>query len=241
MKKLAAFFTPFIAGSLAVLLFSCNSGGGDKDDKKGTDTSVVQKTTTPVFTPYNVMLIEHQVKDFDTWKGGYLAHDSMRQAYGITQGSLGRGLEDPNTVVVVSKISDIAKAKEFASSPDLKEAMEKAGVVGKPTISYIHVLRNDSSRIQIKERMIVSHKVKDFDAWLKVYDNGEGVTKRAEYGMIDRGLARGVDDPNMVYVVFAISDMAKAKARGQSPELKKLMQDAGVLGEPKIFMYSLVQ
>ncbi len=240
MKKCSVLFTPLIAGSLAVMLFSCNSGGGDKDDKKGTDSSVVQNTTTPVFVPYNVMLIEHHVKDFAIWKEGFLAHDSMRQAYGITKGGIGRGLQDSNDVVVVSKVTDVAKAKEFAGSPGLKEAMEKAGVVGKPTISYINVQRNDTTKSTFVERMMVSHKVKDYDAWLKVYD-AEGKAKRAENGMIDRGLARGVDDPNMVYLVFAVSDMAKAKARGQSPELKKLMQDGGVIGEPTMFMYRLVQ
>ncbi len=57
--------------------------------------------------------------------------------------------------------------------------------------------------------------------------------------MIDRGLARGIYDSNMIYIVFAITDIAKAKARIASPKLKKIMMDAGVQGPPKIYYYRL--
>ena len=83
---------------------------------------------------------------------------------------------------------------------------------------------------------MVVHHVKDFDAWLKVYD-GEGKAKRMEEGFMDRGMARGVDDPNMVCLVFALMDMAKAKAAITSDAKKKLMTDAGVDSPPQIFFY----
>jgi hypothetical protein len=52
------------------------------------------------------------------------------------------------------------------------------------------------------------HRVQDFDAWLKVTD-AEGMTKNG--GRPDEwGMARGVDDPNVVTVVlFIISDLKK--------------------------------
>ena len=111
---------------------------------------------------------------------------------------------------------------------------------GAPTFSYIDVVRNDDTKIDQKERLMVVHKVKNYNAWLKVYD-GEGKETRAANGLIDRGLGRGVNDSNMVYIVFAITDMAKAKARLSSPELKKIMTDAGVEGAPKSFFYRIVE
>ena len=57
--------------------------------------------------------------------------------------------------------------------------------------------------------------------------------------MVERGMARGMDDPNMVYIVFAVTDMDKAKARITSEELKTLMTDAGVEGPPSITFYTL--
>jgi quinol monooxygenase YgiN len=85
---------------------------------------------------------------------------------------------------------------------------------------------------------MIAHRVKDFEAWLKVFDE-EGPAKRKENGFLDRGLARGLDNPNMVYIVFAITDKEKAKARINSAELKKIMTDAGVEGPPQFMYFSL--
>jgi hypothetical protein len=53
-------------------------------------------------------------------------------------------------------------------------------------------------------------------------------------------MARSADDPNMVALVFAITDMEKAKASINSEAKKKLMKDGGVEGVPQMFYYRLV-
>ncbi len=187
-------------------------------------------------TMFTSMVVKHPVKDFNAWKPHFMAHDSVRLAYGLHTIGVGRGIQDTNTVGIVMRVDDIQKAKAFASMPELKAVMDSAGVTGPPTIDYIHVVRNDSSKIEQMDRVMVSHHVKDFGAWLKVFDT-EGPATRASFGMIDRALGRGVDDTNMVYMVFAITDMAKAQARSQSEELKKLMEEAGVDSPPNIWAY----
>ncbi len=242
MKRIFAIIT---AG---VILFfsSCNSNGKETEatttDSTTTTTAGVDTTTVaePAFTPFKVFMVHHHVKNFDTWKAAYMAHDSMRQAYGITHYVIGRELGDSNMVMVIDKMNDEKRAKEFAGLPKLKEAMQKAGVNSAPIFSYVNVIRNDDSKIDQKDRIMIAHKVKDFDTWLKAYD-GEGKATREANGMIDRGMARGIDDSNMVYIVFAVTDMAKAKARAASPELKKIMMDAGVMGQPKVYFYKLVE
>jgi hypothetical protein len=239
MKRLPALF---VILSL-VLLSSCGGGTGSQETKAA-DTAVAvappPAEVKPAFVPYNAMMIEHKVKDFDKWKEGYLAHDSVRKVYGITAEGLARDLKDSNYVYVLEKIEDLQKAKAFAKLPDLKKVMMKAGVTGPPTFSYANVLRESDSPIDITTRLMVTHHVKNFESWLKAYD-AEGVATRASYGMIDRALARGLVDSNMVTLLFAITDMDKAKARGNSPELKKIMTDAGVVGPPKIQWFRIVK
>ena len=230
--------TAILATGIILFFSSCGSGSG-KEEKKSEDTTAAAAVAEPVFTPFKLAIIQHRVKDFDKWKAGYLAHDSVRKAYGISQFVLGRSLEDSNMVIVIDKMNDVQKAKEFSTLPSLKDAMMKAGVTGAATFSYIDVVRSDDTKMDQKDRIMVVHKVKDFDAWLKVYD-AEGKAKRAENGLVDRGLGRGIDDPNMVSIVFAVTDMAKAKARIASEELKKIMTDAGVEGPPQIIYYRLV-
>lgn len=239
MKQILA----FLSAVMLLTLVSCNNNEPAKEEAKITSEATLttaKVTVTPTFQPFTVTLIQHKVKDFDKWLPLYEAHDSARKASGLTEIGLERGLDNNNEITVAFKTDDLQKAKDFNNSPGLKEAMQKGGVIGSPTISYITVIRDDNSRIEQKDRLLVVHHVKDFDAWLKVFDS-EGKETRAGYGLIDRGIARGVDDPNIVHVIFAVTDMAKAKARVGSPELKKMMTDAGVDGPPTINFYRLVR
>lgn len=188
---------------------------------------------------FNVVLILHPVKDFDMWKPHYMAHDSVRQAYGMRHMTLGRGVDDPNMVLIALRADNVEKAKEFIMMPELKTVMDSAGVTGPPTFHYMHTVRFDTPTDTLKDRVIIWHRVKDFDTWLKVFDN-EGRKTRMEHGLVDRGLARGIDDPNMVYIVFGVTDMEKAKTRSSSEELKGIMAEAGVEGPPEAFWYKVV-
>ncbi|MBI1783158.1 MAG: hypothetical protein HYR66_17600 [Sphingobacteriales bacterium] len=238
MKQISA----LLSAAMLVTFFACNNSDPVKEQTKTTaDTTATTKPAEPpAFQPYTIVTVHHKVKDFDKWLSVYQADDSARKANGLTEIGIGRGLDNNNEITVAFKADDIQKAKDFTKSPGLKTAMQKAGVTGPPTISYLTVIRDDNSNIEQKERLMVAHHVKDFDAWLKVYDS-EGKATRAANGLIDRGLARGVDDPNTVYVLFAVTDIGKAKARANSPELKKLMTDAGVDGPPTINFYKLTK
>ena len=239
MKRLPG----LIAICMIAFLISCGSGPA-KDDTKAADTTAAvappPEEVKPVFVPFNVVTIQHKVKDFGKWQEAYLGHDSVRKAYGITHWLIGRDLRDSNVVYVLDKMEDLAKAETFSKLPNLKEAMKKAGVVSAPGFSYAVVVRNNDSAIESNDRVSVSHHVKDYSTWLKAFD-AEGASTRATNGMVDRLLARSLVDSNMIYIVFAVTDMAKAKARVGSPELKKVMTDAGVDSPPTIRWYRLVK
>lgn len=211
--------TAFISMA-AVFLISCGS----------------KKTATIPAADEIVAIVQHPVANYDNWKPVFDRDDSARKSYGITTLGVGRGIDDPNQVIMFFRVQDTAKANEFMARPTLKDTMQAAGVTAPPTFEFVHTIRNDTSKTDIQDRLLVKHKVKDFDAWLKVFDN-EGMETRKENGMIDRALARGTTDPNMVYILFAISDWTKANARFQSDDLKKIMQDAGVEGAPTVVKY----
>jgi quinol monooxygenase YgiN len=219
----------FVAAGLFACVFLFASGC--KTEPKVAETPIPS-------TSFKFSMVKHTVKDYNAWKAVYMANDSLRDAYGISKYVIGRGTDDTTMTFVVEKISDIQKVKEFAASPGLKSAMESGGVTGTPTVAFAEMLRLDTSTNAQTNRVIISCKVKDFDAWLKVFD-GEGGSVRAAHGMADRALARDLDDPNTVYIAFIITDREKANARFQSEELKKLMADSGVEGPPSFFFYTV--
>jgi hypothetical protein len=239
MKRL-----PFMLCTIMVVfLFSCNNEPA-KEETKAADTAataaVPPAEIKPVFTPFKIIYIQHKVKNFATWEKAYFSHDSVRKAYGITHFLIGRDLRDSNLVYVADKMEDFEKAKAFAALPGLKTAMKAAGVISQPGFSYGEVIRSNDSATDIADRLGIAHHVKDFNAWLKVFD-AEGPAARAAYGMVDGSIARSLVDSNMVYLTFVVTDMAKAKARGSSPELKAIMKDAGVDSPPTIRWYRVVQ
>jgi hypothetical protein len=226
-------FKFIFTGIIAIAISSCNSSGTKTDEAKQPETAA----TLPAAS-FDVVAVMHPVADYSKWLPAFNDDAANRKAAGLIDIGLGRGLDDSNMVVIMMKATDMQKAKEFSNSPGLKEAMQKAGVTAEPKISMVHVIRNDSSTTSQTNRMMVSHHVKDFNAWLKVYDN-EGMAKRADEGFTDRALGRGIEDTNMVYLVFAVNDLAKAKASITSEAKKKLMTDAGVDGPPQMFFYNL--
>ena len=85
--------------------------------------------------PY--ITIRHKVKDYDAWKPLFDAHGATRAAAGCKGGHLLRSVDDPNEVVIFFEWDTMENARRFASSPDLKEAMEQAGVVDQPDVYFL--------------------------------------------------------------------------------------------------------
>jgi hypothetical protein len=80
--------------------------------------------------------IHLKVKDYITWRTGYDGHEKNRVSAGITNGRVFRRAEDPNDVVILQDVADVAKARTWLGSDDLKAVMQKSGVIGSPTIRF---------------------------------------------------------------------------------------------------------
>ncbi|MCH7897044.1 MAG: cyclase [candidate division NC10 bacterium] len=83
------------------------------------------------------ILIRHKVADFGKWKPMYEDHRSAREAAGLKDLHLWRNEGDPTEIIVLFEASDLAKAKEFVGSSDMKEKMQAAGVQGAPNIVFL--------------------------------------------------------------------------------------------------------
>lgn len=234
------FLMPFAVGvSMTAFLFSCNSGEEKKAEEPAKDTTTAKaaEPAAPV-KPANIMIVIAKVANYAKWLPDYESHDSVRLASGLHNALVCRGTKDSNTVMVVLRMDDAAKAKEFANSPGLKARMKKGGVVGPPTISYVDMQRLDTT-VTGTSRLLITHKVKDWDAWLKVFDADK--PNRVAAGLTDRALGYSVGDNHMVTIALAISDMKKAEDMAKSPELKKKMDEAGVEGPPTFFYYTVAK
>jgi hypothetical protein len=85
-----------------------------------------------------LMIVRHKVKDFAVWKPAFDSHRGVQTAAGLSNPRVFRSEDDPSEVVIIFDAQDIGKAKELASSSELRSAMAAAGVSDKPDIYFLN-------------------------------------------------------------------------------------------------------
>jgi quinol monooxygenase YgiN len=83
------------------------------------------------------ILIQHMVKDYAAWKKEFDSAKELRTSSGELSAQVYRDASDKNKLTVINQWNSMANAQKFAHSPELKAAMEKAGVVGAPAIYFL--------------------------------------------------------------------------------------------------------
>lgn len=81
-------------------------------------------------------------------------------------------------------------------------------------------------------KLIVHHKVQDYSAWRKVFD--ETRPDRTQFGSTGDQVFRSASDPNEITVLTDWPSIDAAKAFAASAQLKEAMKNAGVLSQPDV-------
>lgn len=233
--------------TFASFLFSCNGDNKKEetttltDDTTASVTKIPELHSTIITTPQTMMVVRHKVADFPKWKLSFdePRHDSLRSSGGMHSYMVGRGMIDSNMVIVAVKADDLERAKAFSKSAELKNAMQKGGVISKPDASMVLFTYMDTAQIASNMRSMVMFNVKDWNTWEKEFTNG--AQERIDNGIVTRAYGHDAENNNKVMVVTAITDSAKAVAYWKSDMLKKRREKGGVTGEPERFNYRMVQ
>ncbi len=189
--------------------------------------------------PSLAVIVTHRVKDFDAWKDGFDAGQAARQEAGILAHQIHRGVKDQNLVVVYLVATDLDKVKTFMAGPALKDTMKNAGVIGKPTIEIVTPVENHTATDATLPALLISHEVKDFDAWKAGFD--EDNASRTEAGIVGYAVNRDQAKPNLVMVYAQAKTSDALNAFAASPELKAKMKAGGVKGKPKVTLVQGVE
>ena len=174
------------------------------------------------------LTILHECEDFNTWKTGYDADAPNRKAAGLADLMIVRGDTNSNLVALLFGVSDMSKAKAMVASDGLRDAMQRAGVVGAPTI---HFRRGEFAPRDAAHYLTLNCKVSGIDT----FRNGYAMDKadRQAASLTDLGLMQNIDDDNDLLLVWSIDDMAKATGFLNSPKLAEhQVKNAGLVGEP---------
>jgi hypothetical protein len=80
------------------------------------------------------MFLRLRVTSFTAWKAVFDEQEPTRRQYGVTGHSLHRDPMDPRVLIVALRVNDVVRAREFAASDRLRQAMVRGGVRGQPEI-----------------------------------------------------------------------------------------------------------
>lgn len=80
--------------------------------------------------------------------------------------------------------------------------------------------------------VVISHEIKDYSNWRKVYDADEG--NRSKAGFKDKGVFHSVDNPNKITIIGEAPSVEAINGFMSNPELKTAMEKGGVIGMPEV-------
>jgi len=91
------------------------------------------------------IFVKHKVQDYTTWRKGYDAFEPTRVKLGAQGHAVYRAVDDANDLTVWHDFNNLEAAKAFANSPELKAAMQGAGVIGVPMVWFARAPKRNAS------------------------------------------------------------------------------------------------
>jgi heme-degrading monooxygenase HmoA len=87
------------------------------------------------------MIVRHKVADYSRWKEAFDARLNMRKAAGETDCRVLQSVDDPREVTLFLDWDSLERARRYASSEGLRQAMQAAGVVGDADVRFVEDAR----------------------------------------------------------------------------------------------------
>jgi heme-degrading monooxygenase HmoA len=85
------------------------------------------------------LLVRTTVADYATYRPVFDSHEAFRRANGATGiVQIYQDVDNPNQVTTIVEWDSIENVRKFASSPELKEAMQAAGVTSAPEVHFLN-------------------------------------------------------------------------------------------------------
>jgi heme-degrading monooxygenase HmoA len=83
------------------------------------------------------IIVQHTVRDYDTWKPAFDSHEPTRAKFGCKGHTVYRDADDGNQVTVITSWESREGAEQFVRDPSLKEVMERGGVISEPRVTMV--------------------------------------------------------------------------------------------------------
>ena len=199
-----------------------------------------QRVTTAKTGTNVVIVLGHEVNDYEVWKQSFENRQALRDEFGVSVSSILHGEDTPQLVWIMATAPSKEAAETFLEDVGTARTMESDGVVGEVYRAILD--KGYSSSVDgaaYPERIIVQHAVKDFAKWKSVFDGHIG--SRERMGVVDIFVSHPVDDSTDVHMMFGVTDAEKVMDYMTSDALRIAMKLSGVVGEPKAYFVRVAE
>jgi hypothetical protein len=227
MKKHIIFAIPWWSSLCLLMMFSC---GGEKPATDSDNSQAFDSVKAPAYSGNTAVAVTHTVKDYGEWLKVY-----NKVSDPASRISIYASPDDPNLITVFALTKTHEAARNAFSSQEFKTVLATSGVTSEPVFRYYDIKYQDSEKTDKKYRLGVSHPVKDYSQWKRIFDEDEKI--RSDAGLQLRAISTSAEDPSMVHIMFATNDVDRAKDLIHSNDLKKRMAEGGVIGEPTLTVF----
>jgi quinol monooxygenase YgiN len=93
--------------------------------------------TSEEATTMTQLFVQHKVEEYAKWRAVFDEMTAVRTATGSTGYRVFRSAADSNEIVVISDFPNVDQARQYAQSPDLRQAMQRAGVTSQPVVLFL--------------------------------------------------------------------------------------------------------
>lgn len=84
------------------------------------------------------MLLQQEVADYTQWRAVFDSNEEVRRSRGVQSTRVFRGLENPNTVTLLVEWDNVEHAKGWLNDARLRAAMQEAGVLSAPAVTFLN-------------------------------------------------------------------------------------------------------
>ena len=83
------------------------------------------------------VIITHECKNYSDWRIVFDADEVNRSKAGFKIIALYHSVDNSNKITIIGEAPDLEAINGFMANPELKAAMEKGGVIGKPDVKIL--------------------------------------------------------------------------------------------------------
>lgn len=174
-----------------------------------------------------------KVQDVAKWQAVFNGEVSKSAQIGMMQ-----NLDDPKLVFNMIWTNTHAEGREIMTSARTENLLNEGTISSEPDFTLYNINYYNADRLTDSLRLAITFEVINYEMWKGDFDRDE--SSRQEAGLKLIGMASSAENKNKIYLLFGTNDKQTAYDFVSSPGMESALSEAGVIGEPNMSWWRVI-